>query len=222
MGQVNLNSIVARYQHSFGYVAANVAMIAANRLWGKLYPIPLISRPTITANGSEETLLFSANDATFADMLFINNKSGKMYGFGSYSLSSSNVFYGQDGNYLAPPPMVTFSRSKNVVRTAIDRSEVEVIEHFGLKPWSIKLQGILVDLSDHQYPQQLVSKLNQMFSEWGTFQAEGQLFLDLGITDVFFDSDFEISFVEGFADTVKFTVSAISAEPVNLTAIGYV
>ncbi|SDC52613.1 DUF6046 domain-containing protein [Williamwhitmania taraxaci] len=222
MGQVNLNSIIARYQHSFGYVAANVAMIAANRLWGKLYPIPLISRPTIAGSGDEETQLFSAGDASFADMLFTNNKSGNTYGFGSYSLNASNIFYGQDGCCLAPPPMVTFSRSKNVVRTAIDRSETEVIEHFGLKPWSIKLQGILIDLSDHQYPQQLVSKLNQMFSEWGTYQAEGQLFLDLGITDVFFDADFEISFVEGFADTVKFTVSAISTQPVNFTAVGYV
>lgn len=215
----NINSIIARYQNSFGYVAANVGMIAANRLWGKLYPIPTIVSPSVYVTEGEEALVFPVGDTSFSDMLFKNSKSGKQYGFGSFSLSSTSAFYSARGRYLAPPPMVTFSRSKNVVRTAIDRSETEVIEYFGLKPWSIKLQGILIDLENHLYPKELFQKISEMFSEWGTFSVESELFLDLGITEVFFDSDFELSFVEGFADTVKFSVSAISTEPVNLTAL---
>lgn len=220
---ISLSQLVYRYQAGFGYVAANWAEIAADRLWAKYANIPLYQQRNVGTNGDEATPLFSVNDASFADMLFTSSKPPvEKFGFGSLSLKNSDGgLYGADSRYLAPPPMVTFSRGKNFVVTSIDRSEEEVIENFGLKSWQIKLQGILIDMDGHQYPQALVKKINEMFTKKGTFKVEGTIFGDLDIYEVFFKDDFELSFVEGYADTVKFSVSAMSTKAAKLTAIGY-
>ena len=53
---------------------------------------------------------------------------------------------------LAPPPMLTFERKKNIITTKVDGSDAVIVESFGLEPWTITIDGILVDLQNHQYP----------------------------------------------------------------------
>lgn len=211
MGRITINQIINRYQAGFGYVALNWAVAGANRLWSNMANIPVFTEAQEMQSGSAEIPLFTVADLTFADATFKNSKSGNMYAFG--------VNFDGNSGILGPPLMVSFTRDKNVVRTPIDRSEVEVIEYFGLKPFNISIQGILVDNSEHQYPSDLVKSISQMFSEPGMFEVTSEIFLDLGITEVFFDSGFNIGFVEGYMDTVKFSVNAISTLPVEAKLI---
>jgi hypothetical protein len=191
--RISISQIIDRYQTSFGYVAANFAFVGFDRLyeqWGKSN-IPL----------------YTVQSAEFANMVFQNSViDGKSYAFGV-----EGKFQGI--NYLAPPPMVSFSRDKHVVKTPIDKSDIEVIEYFGLKPFEIKIQGILIDTEEHHYPKQLVRMINEMFTSPGTFKVTSEIFQDMGITEVFFEGGFEVGFVEGYVDTVKFAVNAISTAP---------
>jgi hypothetical protein len=190
MSRITINQIIARYAAGFGYVAAN-AVVMGFKPWENVN-IPI----------------YKSDDSNFANVTFKNQKSGNTYSFG--------LPFGYSSEYMAPPIMVTFSREKNVVRTPIDRSEVEVIEYFGLKPYDIKIQGIVIDNEEHLYPQTLSRKISEMFAESGTFQVSGDLFADEGITEIFFVGGFEKSFVEGYADTIKFSISAISTMPVEV------
>ena len=117
--------------------------------------------------------------------------------------------------------MIRPRQGKNVVRTPIDRSEFEVIEYFGLKPWDVEISGILVDMDNHQYPGNLIKQMRQMFQQPGTYKVAGDMWEDLGIDEIFFEQDFELTFVEGYVDTVKFSVKAISTSPVNFLLNGY-
>lgn len=214
MGTISVNGILARYQHSFGYVAGNVALAAGNRLWSVLKRLPHYSTSTSGPGSDEPIQLFEVASTSFAEVTLTNSKSGNVYRFGF------DGTYGKGRQYLAPPLMLSFSRGKNVVKTAIDRSEVEVIEYFGLKPYAVKVQGILIDMDGHQYPQHMLREVHKMFEEPGTFKVEGTIFSDLGITELFLEDGLDISFVEGYADTVKFSVDATSTTPLELVTVG--
>lgn len=197
MAKISIEAVVARYQDAFGFVGGNLS----NAAFGRFVKLPVYGDA------------YQVNDVSFANIVLINTKTGKRYAFGISDPDSPSEFIG-------PPLMVSFSRGKNVVRTAIDRAETEVIEHFGLKPWSINIQGILIDTDNRQYPGDLIRKVNEMFSAYGTFRVESDIFLDLDITEVFFDDDFQVGFVEGYVDTVKFSVRAISVLPVEIRTKG--
>jgi hypothetical protein len=160
-------------------------------------------------------------DENYSEMSFVNTFSQNAYRFGIDGIGSGTPAFPfqtqelQIRKYLAPPPVPSFRRGKHVVKTAIDRAEAEVIEHFGLKPYTINLRGIIVDMDEHQYPGQLLSSVHEMFAEPGTFKAIGDIFYDLGIDEIFFEDDFSVEFVEGYADTVKYSVRATQVVPVE-------
>lgn len=209
MASVDINTLVARYQGAFNYIGGNIS----NALFGRLVKLPVYAINQQSQAGDDPVQLYPVSDISFANVVFRNSKTDKTYSFGIAS--------GEDKTeYMAPPLMVSFSRGKNVVRTAIDRSETEVVEHFGLKPWTITIQGIIIDETNRQYPGDLLRKINELFSAWGTYKVESDFFLDLDITEVFFDDDFTVGFVEGYTDTVKFTVRAISILPVEIRTKG--
>ena len=203
---VNINGIFERYNQAFGYTAMKIAPRLIQM--GFISPKWFLNIPT-----------YNKADSTFAEMIFQNSITGSIYSFGIDDLDNGTPalpFVTKKPNvrrFLAPPPMVSFSRGKNVVRTSIDRSNAEVIENFGNKAYEIKLQGILIDAEEHAYPGDLLKEVHNLFEENGTFKVTGDIFHDLNITELFFDSGLEIGFVEGYVDTVKFSVNAIAIEP---------
>lgn len=118
-------------------------------------------------------------------------------------------------NVFAPPPMVSFSKSKNLVITEIDGSDGEVVERYGDKSWEIKLQGIIVDMINHQYPEEAVVKLREFFNTAAPLKViSNGMFADLNIDSIYF-TNVDISGVAGFADTIQYTLSARSIKPVE-------
>ncbi len=216
MRTLNINEIIDRYNDAFGWMAMKVAprLIQAG-LGGANFMLMDIEG-------------FDTGDASFADMLLKSNHTGKEYFFGVGSMGDSRAALpfqkpsiSEASRYLAPPPMVRFRRGKNVVKTGIDNSPYEVIENFGLRPWDIEMSGIVVDVENHAFPRQLMREINDMFTTPGTFQVTGDIFNTLEVNEIFFESDFEVGFVEGYKDTVKFSVKAISTAPVPFLLDGF-
>ncbi|MBI9063283.1 MAG: hypothetical protein JEZ14_14980 [Marinilabiliaceae bacterium] len=221
---INVNGIIARYNEAFGYTAMKVAprIIKATGLGVKnalMSNIPVyeegktgIDDKTRHAHMTFESTL--DKDVRFAFGIPARESGHRALPFQKPRESSPN-------NFIAPPPMVSFNRGKNVVRTAIDRSDYEVVEYYGMKPYEITLQGILIDTEEHLYPQELVQTVNDLFAAPGTFRVISTIFNDLGIDEIFFDSGFQVNFVEGYVDTVKYRVRAISVANAEYLLQGY-
>ena len=125
-----------------------------------------------------------------------------------------DMMKGQD--VFAPPPMVSFSKSKNLVITEIDGSDTEVVERYGDKSWEIKLQGVIIDMNNHQYPEAGVVKLREFFNMAEALKVSSKLFDNLNIKSIYF-TNVDISGVSGFADTIQYTLSAKSIQPIEFT-----
>lgn len=116
---------------------------------------------------------------------------------------------------LAPPPLLSFSKAKNLITTPINGGAIEVVERWNGGFWDITMQGILVDMEQHQYPELLVHQLTQFFDQEEVIevlecrQLEDKLINALYFTDISFNP------IEGFQDTVKYTLKARSTNNMN-------
>ena len=120
------------------------------------------------------------------------------------------------GNILAPPPIITFSRAKHLIETPVNGSDNVVVERWGTKQWEIRIAGLLIDVENRQYPKEYIRKLNRLFSYNGVVDVAGDQFEAKDIASVYFQR-IGISPVPGYADTVKFTLTARSITPVGFT-----
>ena len=117
--------------------------------------------------------------------------------------------------------MLKFTRDKNIVTTAVQGSDNVVVEYFGLKQWDITIEGLLVDLDEHQYPTSKVQSLRQMFETPDTFDVlECQIMTDLGINALYFSKVMDLAVLEDYPDTVKYKLSAWSIQPPEFTING--
>ena len=119
-------------------------------------------------------------------------------------------------NVLAPPPLVSFSRQKAHIETPVNDSAHVVVERWGTKPWQISIRGLLVDMDERNYPEQRITALYKLFRYNGVVEVSGTQFFDKDIFSVFF-TDVEITGVQGFRDTVQFSLQAKSTMPVEFT-----
>ena len=112
--------------------------------------------------------------------------------------------------------MLSFTRDKNIITTAIDGSDAVIVESFGVKPWKITLEGILVDLENHHYPGSKMRQLRELFEANTTFEVwDCDILADLGIEQVYFEKIKELKVLEDYQDTVKYQIKAESIKPVE-------
>lgn len=145
--------------------------------------------------------------ATFEELVLKKDETDYLY-FGSMMNTTALA------DIYAPPPMCSFSKSKNLIITEIDGTDAEVVERYGDKSWQIKIQGVLIDMVNHQYPKEKVIKLREFFDTQAPFAVEGELFDDLNIKSIYF-TDIDIAGVAGYADTMQYTLTARSIRPVE-------
>lgn len=167
----------------------------------------LIAKKTKSPNYDVDCYVVNVADRKFADM----------------TLTVDDVTYrfafDQGADVLAPPPMFSFSRSKKTVITVIDRgSENEIVEDFGLQNWEINIDGIIVDMDNHQYPGDKIRQLNALCAYRGIIPASSKLLADMGITAIWIDRQ-SYDFVEGYPDTVRYSLVAHSAKPAEFNLI---
>lgn len=120
--------------------------------------------------------------------------------------------------FFAPPPMITFSKSKRLEITVVDGTvngipAGEIIELYGHKPWDITLKGILVDMENHNHPAEQIAKLIDIFNRDAPWKVDSELCRNHGVTNMVF-TDITSNGVEGFEDTWQYTIKAKSFQSV--------
>ena len=150
------------------------------------------------------------HDHCFADLTLRNSADGTTYQFRNGILTDAV------GGIFAPPPMLTFDRSKNIVTTKVDGSDAVVVESFGAEPWKITITGILVDLENHDYPSDRLREFAKMFEANTTYEVwDCDILADLGIEQLYFEKIDELKVLEAYQDTVSYKLVAHSIKPVE-------
>lgn len=148
----------------------------------------------------------------FADLVLRQSETGEEYSFKSSYITE------EDDSVLAPPPMLSFERGKNIITTSIDGSDAVVVESFGIKPWTITIEGILVEIKSHDYPQQKIVDFAKMYESNATYDVvECTLLHDLGIYAIYFENLPSFSVLKDFPDTAKYQLKAKSIKPAELS-----
>jgi len=134
------------------------------------------------------------------------------------ALEFFSVLHGDKGSYFAPPLLMGFSQEKSLIETEVNDDDPIIIERWGTKPWDITINGLLIDLNNRVYPTDEIRRLNQNWKYNGVVKVIGKQFEELDIDSIYFRS---ISFtrVEGYSDTVQFTINASSIKAVNFTLL---
>ncbi len=137
---------------------------------------------------------------------------------GGEKISFGGVLLENEGLYLAPPLMMNFKQDKTIIETQVNDSDAIVVEQWNTNPWSIRMQGILIDIQNRIYPSNEIRTLNRTWRHNGVIKAIGQQFEEKDIHYVYFKSiDFQP--LEGFQDTIRFTLEAKSIAAVNFTLL---
>lgn len=133
-------------------------------------------------------------------------------------LKFSGMLEGDTSSIYAPPLMINFSKDKNLIETDVSGGDSVVIERWGTKPWNIDIRGILIDTEVHNYPSEKIKELCRLFNHNDIISVVGQQFYEKDIKSIYLKS-VDITPVEGFADTIQFTLKASSINPVTYTLL---
>ncbi len=127
----------------------------------------------------------------------------------------------ENSTILATPPMMSFKRSKKLTITPIDNSDIEVVERYATEPYSIEWRGLLIDVENHEFPIAKMGKLNRIFEVNREWSIESEITQALGINAVFIQ-DISFDFVEGYEDTISYTMSLRAIKPLEYQLINQV
>lgn len=128
------------------------------------------------------------------------------------------MLYGDRGNIFAPPLLMGFSQDKSLIETEVNDDDPIVVERWGTKPWDITINGLLIDVDNRVYPSDEIRRLNQNWKYNGPIKVIGKQFEERDIDSVYFRS-INFTSVEGYQDTVQFTINASSIKAVNFTLL---
>lgn len=107
---------------------------------------------------------------------------------------------------FATPPMLSFSRQKKLIVTSIDNvDDIEVVERYNTSPYDIDWKGLLIDMDNHTFPADKLKQLNEIFNFNGIWNVSSEIFDALEITAIYI-SEVQIDFVEGFEDTIAYSL----------------
>ncbi len=148
----NLAAAVVHTQIDKGLLAVSQSKNLLQQKFGKSF------------NGRVEVMVY-ANDFTFANLKLKSANDGKVYEFKNSLLTD-----GENGVFAASP-MLKFDRNKKITATAIAGSDNTVIEDFGIEPWTIVMDGLLIDLDNHQYPTAKFQTFRQRFETAGIVEV---------------------------------------------------
>ena len=161
--------------------------------------------------GKYDVERYNTSGGHWAEMTMTHEDEKLSFAFGALTGETEGVF--------GPPPLMRFQRTKNISVTEVDGGdEAEVVENFGVNSWEIDIDGLLVDMDEHAYPGEKVKKLVKFFEINDVIEVACPLLLDMGIRSIYL-KDQGIEPVEGFPDTVKYSLKAKSIKPALFSLI---
>ncbi|NDW10950.1 hypothetical protein D0T56_14965 [Dysgonomonas sp. 520] len=203
-------------QSIYGFVGANVQGLANRSVFaaGIAYNNTRYQRQS-NEKDFKDVSFYTVAEYNFADMEMRYEDLSLKFSFGSLLNDTEGI--------IAPPPMVSFKRSKNLGITVIDTAMYdtetsEIVENFGINSWDIDIRGIMVDMDNHHYPKSKIVDITRFFEINDVIEIVSPLFQDLGITSIYFKEQ-SIEPVEAYPDTVKFSLQAKSIKPAEFTII---
>ncbi|MCL2328440.1 MAG: DUF6046 domain-containing protein [Bacteroidetes bacterium] len=132
------------------------------------------------------------------------------------------AFESINGDYseiFATPPMISLKRSKQLTITPVNNSDiensgVEVVERYATEPYSIEWRGLLIDMENHTFPLDKMETLNRIFEFNGVWNVTSEILRAVGINTIFIQ-DVTFDFVEGYEDTISYTMALRQAKPLE-------
>lgn len=194
MEQSYIINLAARYAAAFGVIAASNAT----------------STVVVNQQGNDYSIeVYDDLDTTHEAVEFQ---------YDSKKMLFNSMLLGDDSTIFAPPLMMDFSREKNLIITDVSGGDAEVIERWGTKPWNIDIRGLLIDVSGRQYPTDKIEELCRFFDYNNVIEVVGQQFYEKNIDSIYIQA-VNITPLEGFADTVQFSLTARSIKEVYWTLL---
>lgn len=210
--------LISRYQSAFGFVSGTLVGELEGLVNGAIFKAGVAyndAKWEALKRGRNDRKMdvevFAPRDWCWAEMTLKHEGECLDFCMGSLTAETDGVF--------APPPLMRFRRSKNISVTVVDGGdEAEIVENFGVNSWDIDLSGILVDMDGHEYPGEKVKKLAKFFEINDVIDVTCDLLLDMGIRSIYFkEQGFEP--VEGFPDTIRYSLVAKSIKPAVFSLI---
>lgn len=210
--------LLARYQSAFGFVGGVVAGELEGLANAGIFKAGMLfndarwkAAQLLNGTPNYDPELYPLPSWSWAQMTLKHEDTKLEFDFGGLTEETEGVF--------APPPLMRFRRTKNIAVTVIDGGdEAEIVENFGVNSWDIDLNGLIVDMGEHGYPGEKVKQLRQFFEINDVIDVACPLLLDMGIEAIYFkEQGFEP--VEGFPDTVKYSMVAKSIKPAVFSLI---
>ena len=184
-----------RVQAAFGFIAATTATRLAQKAFG---PVAKISDLNVD--------VYTSNAATFDEVTLRNGSEEYHFAYQPISADYSSVF--------ATPPMLSLRRAKKLVITPVDNSDIEVVERYGTEPYEITWRGLLIDMDNHEFPIDKMEKLNLIFEANREWMVDSEILQKVGVLALYI-RDIQIDFVEGFEDTIAYTLTTRGIRPVE-------
>ena len=121
-------------------------------------------------------------------------------------------------NIFATPPMMSLSRKKRLTITPIDNTDIEVVERYATEPYSIEWRGLLIDMENHKFPLDKMAELNKIFQHNNVFDIDSEILQAVDVNSVFIQ-DVSFNFVEGYEDTIAYTMTLRAIRPLEYQLI---
>lgn len=192
-GESIVINLAARYAAAFGMVSISNAM----------------HQVVVTKEDNKYGVEHYNNDSRFQNIVFE---------YEGIRLEFDSMIGGDASSVFASPPVLSFSREKNLVETEISGSDTVVVERWGTKQWDINIQGFLVDMDAHRYPDNEIQKIVSLFEYNGIIRVVGEQFYDKGIDSIYIQS-VDLNIVEGYSDTIRYSIRAKSIKEVGFNLL---
>lgn len=185
-----------RVKAAFGFVAATTATRLAQEAFGDVTAVSDLNVGVYLNN----------REATFDEVTLYNGSESYHFAYKSLAEQYSEVF--------ATPPMLSLRRAKKLVITPVDNSDIEVVERYGTEPYEITWRGLLIDMENHEFPIDKMEAINLLFEVNREWMVSSEILRKVGILSVYV-RDMQIDFVEGFEDTIAYTMTLRQIKPVE-------
>ncbi|MDR1459153.1 MAG: DUF6046 domain-containing protein [Bacteroidales bacterium] len=179
-----------RFQAAFGYVAGKISQSLKEKGYEDVVKDEMVGLSSYVMN----------NSSTVDELTLTYGGRTYLFAYRSLSEEYAGVF--------ATPPMIELSRKKNLVITHIDNTnDVEIVERYNTESWDIGLKGLLIDMENHEFPMQKLKELNEIFEVNDPWDVSSEILRAVGVYALYI-KEIKIGFVEGFEDTVSYTINA--------------
>lgn len=192
-----------RYYQAFGFTPGHISNALVEAGFDRAI------KKNHDTNFQASVYVFDSN-THFDEVTLYNDAERYLFAYRELAEEYSEVF--------STPPILSFKRSKKLVITPIDNSDIEVVERFSTEPYQITMKGLLIDMEEHQFPIDKLEKINDIFEVNSVWKVASEILSAIRV-DSLVIQDIDIEFVEGFEDTIAYTIIARATKSIEYQLI---